>query len=124
MSSSKLGSRPAFIKWEVVRGDTATLKVEFYEENEKNLYNTDNWSYSCTAYDKRKKEFYSLQVEEDDGFVVVTALPEVTSLWGSGINNLVAQLEFDLEIVMDDGIVWTPIIGTISVIGDITGRDE
>jgi hypothetical protein len=124
MSSNQLGSRPAFIKWEVVRGDTATLKVEFYEENQKNFYNTENWSYSCTAYDQRKEEFYNLQVEEDDGFVVITALPSITSLWGDGINNLVAKLDFDLEVIMDDGIIWTPIIGVISVIGDVTGRDD
>jgi hypothetical protein len=122
--SNKFGANPADLKWDVVRGDTATLRVEFYEQNQKKPYNTDNWTYICTVYNKRTKEFYYLDVDADDGVATITATPEITSEWGTGIGNLVAQLDFDLEITMEDGVVWTPVIGTISVIGDITGREE
>ena len=41
--------------------------------------------------------------------------------WGEGYGNVVAELAFDLEIVINGGTrVWTPIIGTINVIGDIS----
>jgi hypothetical protein len=123
-SSNKFGANPAYIKWDVVRGDTATLRVEFYQQNQKQPYNTDNWTYICTVYNKRTREFYTLDVDADDGVVTIIATPEITSQWGTGINDIVAQLDFDLEVTMDDGVVWTPVIGTISVMGDITGRDE
>jgi hypothetical protein len=122
--SNKFGANPADLKWDVVRGDTATLRVEFYEQNQKQPYNTDNWAYICTVYNRRTKEFYYLDVDADDGVATITATPEITSEWGTGIGNLVAQLDFDLEITMEDGVVWTPVIGTISVMGDITGREE
>jgi hypothetical protein len=123
MSSNKFGANPAYIKWDIVRGDTATLRVEFYQQNEKQPYNTDQWTYVCTVYNKKTKEFFYLDVDADDGLATITATPEVTSLWGTGINDIVAQLDFDFEVTMDDGVVWTPVIGTISVIGDITGRE-
>jgi len=28
---------------------------------------------------------------------------------------------FDLQVTIDDGTVWTPVIGTINVLGDISG---
>jgi hypothetical protein len=33
----------------------------------------------------------------------------------------VAELTFDLQVVIENETVWTPVIGTISVIGDVTG---
>jgi hypothetical protein len=27
-----IGAKPAYVKWDVVRGDTSVLRVEFYEE--------------------------------------------------------------------------------------------
>jgi hypothetical protein len=123
MSSDNFGANPAFIKWKVVRGDTSVLRVEFYERDEENPYTTDNWVYLCTVYNRRTKQFFNLDVVDGGGFATITATAETTAQWGVGTNDLVAQLDFDLEVTIDEDIVWTPVIGTISVIGDITGRD-
>ena len=47
----KLGASPANIQWTVVRGDTATLKVEFLEDDEVTKYDTGGWTFLATAYD-------------------------------------------------------------------------
>jgi hypothetical protein len=121
--SNNFGANPAYIKWDVVRGDTAVLKVEFYEQDESNPYDTSEWTYLCTVHNKRTNEYFNLDVTDGNGFATITATPEVTTQWGEGINDLVAQLDFDLEVTIDEEIVWTPVIGIVSVIGDITGRD-
>lgn len=121
--SDNFGANPAYIKWDVVRGDTSVLRVEFYDTNESSPYDTTNWTYVCTVHNKKTNEFFDLDVTNGDGFATITATPEVSSQWGSGINDLVAQLDFDLEVTIDNDIVWTPVIGTVSVIGDITGGD-
>jgi hypothetical protein len=45
----------------------------------------------------------------------------ITELWGTGYKTIVTELTFDLQVTIDSDTVWTPLIGTISVIGDITG---
>jgi hypothetical protein len=127
MPFNNFGANPAYIQWKVVRGDTAVLRVEFYDQDEKNPYDTTGWTFICTVHNKRTGQFFDLDVEGGNGFATITATPSVTEQWGSGITNLVAQLDFDLEVTIQengDTIVWTPVIGIISVIGDITGRDE
>ena len=47
----KYGASPANIQWTVVRGDSATLKVEFFEDDEITKYDTSDWTYSATSYD-------------------------------------------------------------------------
>jgi hypothetical protein len=44
----------------------------------------------------------------------------ITELWGTGYKSVVTELTFDLQVTIDNTI-WTPVIGTISVFGDITG---
>jgi hypothetical protein len=44
----KYGATPANIQWTVVRGDSATLKVEFFEDDESTTYDTSDWTYSAT----------------------------------------------------------------------------
>ena len=122
--SDNFGANPAYIKWDVVRGDTSVLRVEFYNNDENNPYDTTDWTYVCTVHNKRTNEFFSLDVTNGDGFATITATPAITSQWGDGINDLVAQLDFDLEVTIEENIVWTPVIGSVSVIGDITGGDE
>jgi hypothetical protein len=61
-----------------------------------------------------------LVVTASSGFVTITALPELTAYWGTTYSRSVAELEFDLEVTIGD-VVWTPVIGTISVIGDVSG---
>jgi hypothetical protein len=47
----KYGATPANIKWTVVRGDSANLKIEFFEDDEVTEYDTTDWTYTATAYD-------------------------------------------------------------------------
>ena len=122
--ADNFGANPAYIKWDVVRGDTSVLRVEFYDRDEDNPYNTSTWTYVCTAYNPKTKLYYYPDVVNEDGYVTITADPDMTSDWGSGvINELVAQLDFDLQVTIDAETVWTPVIGIISVIGDISERD-
>jgi hypothetical protein len=116
-----IGADPAYVKWNVVRGDTSVLRVEFYERNESSPYDTTTWTYESTVYDRRGNSLTTLDVTGSDGYVTITATPEVTELWGNGIDDLVAELDFDVQVTIDNDVVWTPVIGVISVIGDITG---
>jgi len=113
------GADPARIKWNVVRGDTAILKVEFWESDEETAYDTTNWQYQSSTYDSQGDVVDVLTVSPGNGYVEITAPPEITTLWGAGWNGTVAELSFDLQVTIDE-IVWTPVIGTISVIADIT----
>ena len=117
------GSDPVNIRWSVVRGDTSTLRVDFLNNDETTYIDTDGWTYSASAYDRKTDIIDELEVEAFDGYVIVTAPADITSLWGSTYGGLVAELTFDLEVTLNDAdsTVWTPVIGSISVIGDVAG---
>lgn len=116
------GANPTNIKWTVVRGDTAKLRIEFWENDETTKQDTSLWEYAATAYDFKGDVLDELQTTSGDGYVEITALPETTSAWGIGYNTIVAELAFDLQVTIDSDIVWTPIIGTIVVLSDITSN--
>lgn len=119
----QFGADPATIKWTLVRGDTGTIQFGFFEDDEITPMNMTGWTYKATAYNPVTQEFFELVVEEGDpGYVNVIALPEQTTTWGTGIKTIVAELSFDLEITIAGERVWTPIIGTICVLGDISSR--
>jgi thioredoxin reductase len=113
------GADPVTIRWNVVRGDTSTIKVDFLNDDETTSLDTDGWSFLASAYDRKTDILDELEVESFDGYVIVTAPAEITSLWGTTYGGTVAELSFDLEITIDE-TVWTPVIGTISVIGDVS----
>jgi hypothetical protein len=113
------GADPANIKWRVVRGDTATLRVEFLENDETTYFDTESWSFAATAYDFRGDVLDELEVTPFAGYVDIKASPEITDFWGIGFNSTVAELAFDLQVTIDD-MIWTPVIGTITVLGDVT----
>lgn len=115
------GADPASIKWQVVRGDTAVLRVQFLENDETTPYDTSEWSYAASAYDYKGDVTDELDVAEGVGYVDITATEDVTQYWGTGYSSTVAELAFDLQVTTGDGSVWTPVIGTISVLGDVTG---
>lgn len=115
------GADPATIKWQVVRGDTAVLRVQFLENDETTPYDTSAWSYAASAYDYKGDVTDELDVAEGVGYVDITATEDVTQYWGTGYSSTVAELAFDLQVTTGDGSVWTPVIGTISVLGDVTG---
>jgi len=123
----KFGATPANIQWTVVRGDTATLLVEFLEDDEVTGFDTTDWTYKATAYDPVTDLLDDLSVEADGHIVTITAPATVTELWGSSAyKQVAAELKFDLEVIIEGGsgvnadTVWTPVLGTICVLSDIT----
>jgi hypothetical protein len=115
-----IGSNPAMINWKVVRGDTSRLRVEFLENDETTGYDTSDWIFESTAYDKATKLSYILDVTAQPGYVDIVAPADITAEWGSATSGLSAELDFDLQVTFDDDTVWTPVIGVISVSADMT----
>jgi hypothetical protein len=116
-----VGATPAKIKWQVVRGDSSSLLVLFYEADEETGLATESWSYLATAYDPASEDFFDLAVEAVEGGAIIHAESEQTALWGTTYGGRVAELHFDLEVTYQDGVVWTPVTGVISVLGDVSG---
>ena len=116
-----LGSDPIIIKWNVVRGDTSTLNIDFFENDETTASDISDWAFAATAYDSKTNTFYSLIVDLTATGLTITAPSLITEQWGSDMSLKVAELQFDLEGLNLDETVWTPVIGTISVIGDVSG---
>jgi len=116
----RFGAEPVNIQWKVVRGDTATLRVEFWENDEVTEYDTSLWTYSSTAYDFTNNTSTSLNVTPGVGYVDIVATPEITSDWGIGYRNVTVELAFDLQVTIDESTIWTPVLGTIAVRPDVT----
>lgn len=114
------GADPANIKWNVVRGDTSEILVEFFEADEETVYDINNWIFSATAYNPRNGITDDLEITVEGSSVKITAPADITEFWGTGVRGRVAELSFDLQAEIN-GKVWTPIVGTISVIGDVSG---
>ena len=119
-TTTAYGADPANIKWKVVRGDTAKLRIEFYDNDEVTLQDTTGWTYASTAYDYKGETLDTLQTTAGAGYVEITATPAVTATWGTGYSNFVAELAFDLQVTLPGPTIWTPVIGTIVVIPDVT----
>jgi hypothetical protein len=122
-SVEKHGASPANVQWTVVRGDSATLKVEFFEDDETTYFDTDNWEFLATAYDASGDFLDDLPVVADDGFVEIKVPADTTANWGLDYKTIVAELPFDLQVTITEGsdvTTWTPVVGTICVLGDIT----
>lgn len=119
----RYGAKPANVQWVVVRGDTAYLQVQFYENDEVTFFDTDGWTYSATSYDPNGDILDELEVTAEEGIATIKASPSITENWGLRYGSIVSELKFDLQVVIPDDnedIVWTPVIGTICVLGDIT----
>jgi hypothetical protein len=116
-----LGADPVILKWNIVRGDTSPLRIEFYENDEKTPFDMTGWTFLSTAYDFKGDILDELDVTVGEGYVEIKASSDITALWGTGYNRVVAELAFDLQVTVDGDTVWTPVIGTISVLGDVTG---
>jgi hypothetical protein len=119
----KFGATPANIQWTVVRGDSASFTVDFLENDELTSFDTDGWTYKATAYDQTVDILDELTVSLDGSLVTVTAPADITANWGTKYKPVVAELSFDLQVKIPDGdstITWTPVIGTICVLGDVT----
>lgn len=117
----EVGAEPANVVWNVVRGDTATLLVQFFESDEVTPINTDEWTYSASAFNQRTNTRYTLGTQNTSHSATIIATPDLTEEWGTGVASTVAELTYDLQVNMPDGVIWTPVIGTIRVAGDVTG---
>ena len=115
-----LGADPAKIKWSVIRGDTASLTVEFLENDEKTGFDLSDWTVKASAYDPKTDILDELTTVKSGSSVIITAPADITALWGTTYSSTVAELIFDLQVVIDNDVTWTPVIGTISVIGDVS----
>jgi hypothetical protein len=116
------GANPINIQWQVIRGDTARLRVDFMIGTSSNHQDTSLWTYAASAYNPKTKTTDVLDVEALGGYVVISAAPSITSTWGTGYTSVVAELSFDLQVTTEEGDVWTPIIGTIVVVPDISAN--
>ena len=123
------GAEPASVQWKVVRGDTATLTVDFLDIDETTPFSTTGWTYKATSYDPQGNVLDDLAVEATTGSVTITADSCITENWGTGYKSIVAELQFDLQVtipgatvsgVTADDTIWTPVIGTICVYGNVT----
>ena len=121
----KYGASPANIQWTVVRGDDATLKIEFFEDDEITAYDTDGWTYLSTAYDTTGEVLDELTVTESNGYATISIPADITTNWGSQYKTVVSELPFDLQVTIPGGsgeqdTIWTPVVGTICVLGNVT----
>ena len=119
----KYGANPANIQWTVVRGDSATLKVEFLEDDEVTYFDNSDWIYAATAYDSTGDVLDELEVVGYAGYAEIKISSAVTGYWGSKYKSVVGELPFDLQVTIPqpgDDITWSPVVGTICVLGDVT----
>lgn len=121
----KYGASPANIQWTVVRGNNATLKIEFFEDDETTYWDTDGWTFLSTSYDPTGGVLDELPVIEEAGYVTISIPAETTLNWGSQYKSVVSELPFDLQVTIPGGsgeqdTIWTPVVGTICVLGNVT----
>jgi hypothetical protein len=123
----KFGATPANIQWSVVRGDSSNLKIEFFEDDEVTPYDTSDWIYTATSYDPSGQVLDDLPVTSGTGYAEIQVSSLTTANWGTAYRSVVAELSFDLQVVIEAGsgegedTTWTPVIGTICVLGDVSG---
>jgi len=123
--SRKFGADPANINWTVIRGDTSTIQVQFYEPDEITPLDTTGWTYTSTVYDPDGEAIDTLTVVGENGLVTVTAPASITADWGAGYRTVVSELQFDVQVTIPTenevvDTIWTPVIGYISVLGDVS----
>lgn len=120
---TEYGADPAIIQWKVVRGDTAELRIDFLEDDEVTYMNTTGWVFKCNVYDSDSINLTTLSVLSYPGYINIIADPSTTQNWGDGYKSVVKELPFDLQITLPatpSNKIWTPVIGTICVLGDVT----
>ena len=121
----KYGATPAHVQWTVVRGDSGTLKVEFLEDDEVTYFDTSDWTFIATSYDANGEILDDLPVTASNGYAEIKVPGSLTEYWGTKYTTVVAELPFDLQVTIPqtgEDITWTPVLGTICVLGDITPR--
>ena len=113
------GADPVNVKWTAVRGDTARLRIEFYQSDEVTKYDISTWTFLASTYDFKGDVSDTLTVVAGVGYVDIVASPTITSTWGTGYNTVATELAFDLQVTIGTEI-WTPVIGKIVALADVT----
>ena len=128
-SLEQYGAEPVNVQWKVVRGSNGSITIDFLEIDETTAFDTAGWTYKATSYDATGNVLDDLPVEATTGSVTITVDSCITENWGTGYKNIVAELPFDLQItipgetvsgVTAEDTIWTPVIGTICVYGNVT----
>lgn len=125
-TTEKLGATPAHIQWTVVRGDSSTLAVQFLQDDEVTGWNISTWAFSSTAYDSTGDILDELKVTVSGHTATIFISSDITKNWGTKYTSIVAELPFDLQATIPkatgetEDTVWTPVIGSICVLGDIS----
>lgn len=120
-SIESFGATPANIKWTVVRGDTAKLRIDFLENDESTYYNNSGWTYTATAYDQTGDLLDDLPVISGTGYAEISIPADITANWGTRFKSVAAELPFDLQVyIQSTDTTWTPVIGTICVLADVS----
>ena len=114
------GSDPARILWKIVRGDSSSIRVDFLENDEATGFDCEGWDFVSIAYDPKTDSEYELDIESEGHSVTIIAPADVTAEWGNIYGSVVAELLFDLQVDTGNEI-WTPIVGSITVVGDVGG---
>jgi hypothetical protein len=114
------GADPYTPKWQIVRGDSAQLRIEFFNDDETTPFDTSTWDYTSSVYDTKGKTLHLLDVEPGNGYATLIVTPELSATWGTGYKGVSTELVFDLQVTIGTDI-WTPVIGTITVLSDVTG---
>lgn len=118
--SDAFGNTPINVKWNIVRGDTGRIRIDFLENDEVTPFDISDWEFAASAYDSKNDVSDELEVLVENGYVEITAPSDITIGWGDGFSSTVARIGFDLQVTIDND-VWTPIVGTITVAGNVTG---
>jgi hypothetical protein len=128
-SLEQFGAEPVNVQWKVVRGSNGSLTVDFLEIDETTAFDTAGWTYKATSYDPLGNVLDDLPVEATTGSVTISVDSCITENWGTGYKNIVAELPFDLQVTIPgisvsgsetEDTIWTPVIGTICVLGNVT----
>ena len=110
---------------EIYTGEAYTFPFAF-TDSVGNAINTTGWTYTSTVYNPDGEILDILDVTGASGLVTVTAPASVTENWGTGYRSVVSELQFDVQVTIpsddvgDEDTIWTPVIGYISVLGDVS----
>jgi hypothetical protein len=125
-ATEKLGATPAHLQWTVVRGNSSTLLVQFLEDDEVTSWDISEWTFLATAYDSSGDVLDNLDVIIDGSEVSIFVSANTSKNWGVAYKSVVAELPFDLQVVIPaseeetEDTIWTPVLGTICVLGNVT----
>lgn len=127
-SVNNVGSAPPFVKWTIVRGDTAGFKVYVVDDLGEPL-NIPDWTIAMDI--RRPNDVEDLGVITDDAVDVFSLSPaaDEDDLSGEFTVSITAAQSallrtgdiFDIQLSLpQDAIVWTVAQGSIELVEDVT----